>query len=179
MAIRELRIDGDPLLRKTSKPVKKIDARIRAILDDMVETMYEDNGVGLAAPQVGILRRMVVIDVGDGPLKMVNPVIVERSEEQELGIEGCLSIPEYNGTVYRPKKLVVEYTDENGEKQSKEAEELFARCVCHEIDHLDGILFKDRVEMEIDYDNLTPEMIEYLKKNGLLPEAEEQQEVIE
>lgn len=170
MALRELRTEGDPLLRKTAKPIKEVNERIRILLDDMLETMYKDNGVGLAAPQVGILRRAIVIDVGEGSYKMVNPRIVEASEEQQLSIEGCLSIPGFNGTVRRPARVVCEYLDETGQTKRVEAQALFARCICHEIDHLDGILFRDRVEEVIDMESPTPEMVAYLQKNHLLPE---------
>lgn len=169
MAVRTMRIEGDPILRKVAKEVDVVDDRIRKHLDDMLETMYDSgNGVGLAGPQVGILRRIFVMDVGDGAYKLVNPVIVD-AEEEVLGIEGCLSVPEFNGTVMRPRKLTVEYLDENGEKQRLEAEGLKARCICHEIDHLDGILFRDKVVEEVDWDNLTPAQAALLSKE----EAEE------
>lgn len=163
-----LRIEGDPILRKKSRPVKEIDDRIRKILDDMVETMYKEEGVGLAAPQVGKLRRMVVIDVGQGPIKMINPEIIERSEILEEDVEGCLSLPGFNGTVLRPEEVRLRYTDEMGEDHEVQARELFARCICHEIDHLDGILFRDRVVEEINLANPTPEQVDYLKAHGIL-----------
>ncbi|MGD9567163.1 MAG: peptide deformylase [Sedimentibacter sp.] len=146
MALRNLRYEGDEILRKKSKEVKVVDDKIRMLLDDMVETMYAHEGVGLAAPQVGILKRAVVIDVEDGRVyKMINPKIVEKSGEQ-VGQEGCLSVKEKKGIVKRPMQVTVEYTDENGEPVTLVAEELFARAICHEIDHLEGILFVDRVK---------------------------------
>lgn len=173
MAIRTMRIEGDPILRKTAREVTKVDDRIRAHLDDMLETMYDQgNGVGLAGPQVGLLRRMFVMDVGDGAYKLVNPVIVERGEEV-LGIEGCLSVPNYNGTVMRPYTVTVEYLDENGEKQRLDAEGLKARCICHEIDHLDGILFRDRVVEDVNWDHLTAAQEELLHREEEEQEAEE------
>lgn len=146
MALRNLRYEGDEILRKKSKEVSVVDDKIRTLLDDMVETMYEYEGVGLAAPQVGILKRVVVIDVEDGRVyKMINPKITEMSGEQ-VGQEGCLSVKEKKGIVNRPMKVTVEYTDENGEPVTLVAEELLARAICHEVDHLDGILFLDRVK---------------------------------
>lgn len=152
MALRELRIDGDPILRKKSREVEKITDRIRFTLDDMLETMYHTDGVGLAGPQIGVLRRIVVVDDreedGPGPLKMINPVILNR-EGSCLDIEGCLSVPNRTGMVERPESLTVEYLDENGEEKSIEAEGLLARIICHEVDHLDGILYVDIMEEEI------------------------------
>ena len=146
MALRNLRYEGDELLRKRSKEVIVVDDKIRALLNDLVDTMYAKDGVGLAAPQVGILKRAVVIDVEDGNVyKMVNPKIIKKSGEQ-IGQEGCLSVPEIKGNVSRPMNVTVEYTDENGNQVILEAEELLARAICHEIDHLDGILFIDRVK---------------------------------
>lgn len=146
MALRNLRYEGDEILRKKSKEISVIDDRIRTLLDDMLETMYENDGVGLAAPQVGILKRAVVIDVEDGNVyKMINPKIIKRSGEQ-VGQEGCLSVPETKGIVRRPMNVTVEYTDENGKQVTLDAEEALARCICHEVDHLDGILFTDRVK---------------------------------
>ncbi len=146
MALRNIRYEGDEILRKKSREVSVVDDKIRALLDDMVETMYHYDGVGLAAPQVGILKRAVVIDVEDGNVyKMVNPKIIEKSGEQ-VGQEGCLSVKEKKGIVKRPMNVTVEYTNENGEPVTLVAEELLARAICHEIDHLDGILFVDRVK---------------------------------
>lgn len=143
MAYREIRKDGDEVLRKKSRPVEVIDNRILTLLEDMADTMYKADGVGLAAPQIGILKRVVVIDVGNGLFEMINPVILEQGGEQD-GIEGCLSMPGYSGEVVRPMSVKAKYTDRNGETVIIEAEEFFARAICHELDHLDGILYKDK-----------------------------------
>jgi peptide deformylase len=146
MALRNLRYEGDEILRKKSREISVVDDKIRTLLNDLVETMYAYEGVGLAAPQVGILKRAVVIDVEDGNVyKMVNPKIIEKSGEQ-VGQEGCLSVKEKKGIVRRPMNVTVEYTDENGKQVTLKAQELLARAICHEIDHLDGILFVDRVK---------------------------------
>jgi len=146
MALRNLRYEGDEILRKKSKEVSVVDDKIRTLLDDLLDTMYAHDGVGLAAPQVGILKRAVVIDVEDGNVyKMINPKIIARSGEQ-IGQEGCLSVKEKKGIVKRPMNITVEYINENGEKVTLEAEELLARAICHEVDHLEGILFVDRVK---------------------------------
>ena len=146
MALRNLRYEGDEILRKKSREITVVDDKIRTLLDDLVDTMYENDGVGLAAPQVGILKRAVVIDVEDGNVyKMVNPKIIKKSGEQ-VGQEGCLSVPEKKGIVRRPMNVTVEYLDENGKQVTLEAEELLARAICHEVDHLDGILFVDRAK---------------------------------
>lgn len=148
MALRNIRINGDEILRKKSKEVTKIDDRIKTLLDDMVDTMYDADGVGLAAPQIGILKRLVVIDVGDDNVyKMINPKIIKTSGKQ-VDKEGCLSVPDIKGIVKRPKNVTVVYTDENGDEKTLEAEDLLARCVCHELDHLDGILFIDKMHKE-------------------------------
>lgn len=149
MALREIRLDGDPLLRKTSKEITEINYRIKTLLDDMVETMVNANGVGLAAPQVGILRRAIVVDIGDGVLKVINPEIIS-SEGELLDVEGCLSIPNYSGTVKRPEKVKIKFLDEGGVSQVIEATGLLARIFCHEIDHLDGILYTDKAIEIID-----------------------------
>ena len=146
MAIRNIRIDGDPILRKISREVGEVNDRIRLLLDDMAETMYDADGVGLAAPQVGILRRVIVVDPRDGEtglVKLVNPEIIEKDGEQ-IGIEGCLSIPEFNASVKRPEHVKVKYLDENGEEKIWDAHGFPAVILCHEIDHLDGVLFKDK-----------------------------------
>ena len=174
MALREVRIEGDPILRKISKPVTTITPRIQTLLSDMVETMYDDGGVGLAGTQVGIIPRAFGIEVGDGPIKMINPEIADRSEAEQLDIEGCLSMPDFNGTVRRPEYVRVRYINEEGEACEAEGEGLFARCICHEIDHLDGILFRDRVEMIIDTKSPTREMLDYLAENGLIGEREDE-----
>ncbi|MDO5018287.1 MAG: peptide deformylase [Lagierella massiliensis] len=145
MALRKIRIEGDPILRKKARIVQDIDERTLTILDDMEETMKEANGLGLAAPQIGILRRLVVVDMqdGQGTLKMINPIIVDKSEETQENFEGCLSIPGKTGVVDRPKNLVLEYTDINGDLVKMNCDEYKAVCVCHELDHLDGILYPD------------------------------------
>lgn len=143
MAIRNIVKLGDDTLRKTCKPVKIIDKRLHALLDDMAQTMYEAGGVGLAAPQVGVLKRVVVIDVGKGLLELINPEIVSSSGSQ-TGDEGCLSCGDVRKSVTRPMHVEVRALDRNGKGITIKAEELLARCCCHEIDHLDGILFLDR-----------------------------------
>lgn len=145
MAIRNLRLEGDPILRKKSREVKEITPKIRELIDDMLETMYDRDGVGLAAPQVGILRRIVVIDVGDGPLVMVNPQII-REEGSQTGDEGCLSVPGKAGQVTRPNEVTVRFMDEKGEYYELDGTELLARAICHECEHLDGKLYIDIVE---------------------------------
>ena len=145
MAIRNVRLEGDPNLRKKRKEVKEITPKIRVLIDDMLETMYEKDGVGLAAPQVGILKRIVVIDVGDGPIVMVNPRIV-REEGTQTGDEGCISVPGKAGQVTRPNDVTVRFMDENGEHYELDGTELLARAICHECDHLEGKLYVDLVE---------------------------------
>ena len=146
MAIRNIRLDGDDVLRKVCKPVEKMTPRIQTLIDDMYDTMYEANGVGLAAPQDGILKRIVVIDIGDGnAYTLINPKIVESDGEQ-TGEEGCLSLPGLQGTVTRPNHVICEAYNEDMELCRIEGEELLARAICHELDHLDGILYKDKVE---------------------------------
>lgn len=144
MALRNLRLNGDELLRKKSKIVTEITPRIISLIEDMKETMYKENGVGLAAPQVGILKRIVVIDVGEGPITLINPEILESSGSQ-VDVEGCLSVKGFQGTVDRPNYVKVKALNENGEEVILEGTELLARAFCHEIDHLDGILFIDKV----------------------------------
>lgn len=144
MAIRKIRLDGDDVLRKECKPIEKMSSRIATLIDDMYDTMYEANGVGLAAPQVGILKRLVLIDIGDdNPLTLINPVITLAEGEQE-GEEGCLSLPGLQGTVIRPNHVICKALDENMEEIIIEGEGLLARAICHELDHLDGVLYKDK-----------------------------------
>nr|WP_300095668.1 peptide deformylase [Sedimentibacter sp.] len=146
MALRNLRLNGDEILRKKSREVSVIDNKIKTLLDDMLDTMYENDGVGLAAPQVGILKRVVTIDVDDGNIyRMINPKVIKSSGEQ-TDQEGCLSVPETKGMVKRPMNVTAVYTDEEGNEVTVEAEGLLARAICHEIDHLDGVLFIDRTE---------------------------------
>lgn len=148
MALRNLRYEGDEILRKRSREVEVVDDRIRTLMNDMVETMYANEGVGLAAPQVGILKRVIVIDVEDGNIyKMANPKIINKTGVQKAQ-EGCLSVPEKKGIVPRPMAVTVEYTNENNETVKLNAEGLLARAICHEIDHLNGVLFIDRVIKE-------------------------------
>lgn len=144
MAIRTVRFDGDEVLRKISKEVEEINEKITTLLDDMAETMYENDGVGLAAPQVGILKRIIVIDAGDGLIELINPKIIKESGQQ-IEIEGCLSVPNIMGEVNRPEKVTATGLNRKGEKVVIEGEGLLARVLCHEIDHLNGILFKDKV----------------------------------
>ena len=146
MAIRIIREDGDEILRKKAREVEKVDDKIRQILDDMLETMHKFNGVGLAGQQIGILKRLVVIDLYDenGPLKLVNPKIIEQKGEQEVE-EGCLSFPNQFAKIIRPQKVTIVALNENGQKIKVEAEGLLAQAICHELDHLEGILFVDKI----------------------------------
>lgn len=144
MALREVRIQGDPVLEKVCKPVKLMTPRIHMLIEDMFDTMYETGGVGLAAPQVGILKRIVVIDTDGQPWVMINPKITETSGEQ-TGEEGCLSLPGKSGKVTRPEFVTVEALDENMEPFTLRADGLLARAICHECDHLDGILYTEHV----------------------------------
>ena len=145
MALRTIRILGDPVLGKVCKEVKEVNDKITELIDDMLETMYEANGVGLAAPQVGILKRIVVMDIGEGPIVMINPQILETSGEQ-AGDEGCLSYPGKAGKVTRPNYVKARFQNEDMEWCEIEGTELLARCICHELDHLDGHMYTERVE---------------------------------
>ncbi|MDR5658324.1 peptide deformylase [Serpentinicella sp. ANB-PHB4] len=145
MAIRIIRTDDDPILRKKSKPVEIIDKRILTLLDDMKETMYDADGVGLAAPQIGILKRIIVIDVGYGAVELINPEIIDSFGEQS-DTEGCLSLPGKSAEVIRPQKVTVKGLNRKNEEVTLEGEDLFARAICHEIDHLNGILFIDKAK---------------------------------
>ena len=157
MALREIRIFGDPILEKPCREVKEMTPRIRELITDMYETMYEACGVGLAAPQVGVLRRICVIDVADGnKYTLINPVIVSTDGEQ-TGDEGCLSYPGKAGKVTRPDHVVVEALDIDMNKITVEGEGLLARALCHEIDHLDGHIYTEKVEGEIFDVNLDEE----------------------
>ena len=140
MGLRKILTDKDPALHKVSKPVTAFDKKLHKLLDDMAETLAEANGVGLAAPQVGILRRVVIVDTGEEILELVNPTLVETDGEQE-GPEGCLSVPGRYGLVKRPMYAKVRAQDRFGDWYEAEAEELIARCFCHELDHLDGIVY--------------------------------------
>lgn len=145
MALRNILTEEDPTLRKVSRPVTKFDDRLHELLDDMAETLEDARGVGLAAPQVGILRRVVVVDVGEEILELINPEIISQSGEQ-TGMEGCLSVPGKYGIVTRPNVVKVRAQDRFGEWYEAEGEELIARAFCHELEHLDGHLYVDKVE---------------------------------
>lgn len=144
MALRQIRFEDDPILRKKSKSVEKIDEKVKILVQDMFDTMYDADGVGLAAPQVGILKRIVTIDVGEEPIALINPVIIEAGGAQ-LGSEACLSIPGKSGNVKRPNEVKVKGVGLDGKEKIMGAAGFLARAFCHEIDHLDGILFIDRV----------------------------------
>ncbi len=148
MAIRQIRQEGDPLLRKKSREVEKIDEKIVQLLDDMYDTLKQsEDGIGLAAPQVGVLKRAIVIDLsdegGEGPYKLINPKII-KSKGEQVCREGCLSVPGVLGDVIRPAEVVVEALNEKGEKVRIKGKEIMAVVLCHEIDHLDGVLFVDK-----------------------------------
>lgn len=146
MAIRNLRYQGDEILKKKSREVEVIDDKIQELIDDMIETMHKYNGVGLAAVQVGVLKRIVVIDLYDdnGPIVLINPVIIKAKGEQEVE-EGCLSFPNEFAKIVRPAEVVAEYTDRNGKRMRVKAKELLAQAIAHELDHLDGELFIDKI----------------------------------
>ena len=148
MALRKIRTEGDPVLTKVSRPVTEMTPKLRTLIFDMLDTMYEEMGVGLAAPQVGILKRVVTIDVGEGPMVLINPEILETSGEQ-TGDEGCLSVPGMAGQVTRPNYVKVKALNENMEEVVYEGTELLARAFCHEIDHLDGKMYTELVEGEL------------------------------
>ena len=146
MAIRNLRLEGDEILKKKSKEVEVIDEKIQILIDDMIETMHKYNGVGLAAVQVGVLKRVIVIDLYDdkGPIVLINPVIIKTKGEKEVD-EGCLSFPNQFAKVLRPEEVIAEYTDRNGKKMRVKAKELLAQAICHEVDHLNGEVFIDKI----------------------------------
>ena len=145
MALRTIRIQGDPVLTKKCREITEMTPKIKELIDNMLDTMHEANGVGLAGPQVGVLKRIVVIDIGEGPVVMINPVILEKSGEQ-TGDEGCLSLPGKAGTVTRPNYVKARAFDENMEEYEIEGTELMARAICHELDHLDGHMYTEIVE---------------------------------
>nr|MDD6335068.1 peptide deformylase [bacterium] len=147
MAVRNILKGNDPGLRKTSRPVETIDDRLQELIDDMIETLHDADGCGLAAPQVGVLKRVVVIDVGKGPIELINPEIVRMSGEQNMA-EGCLSLPGISKAVTRPQKVTVKAKNRNGRTVMYTGTGLLARAFCHEIDHLDGVLFIDRAQSE-------------------------------
>lgn len=146
MAIRNLRLEGDEILKKKSREVEEIDEKIQILIDDMIETMHKYNGVGLAGVQVGILKRVIVIDLYDdkGPIVMINPVIIKTKGEQEVD-EGCLSFPNQFAKVVRPAEVVAEYTDREGKRMRVKAKELLAQAISHEVDHLNGEVFMDKI----------------------------------
>ena len=156
MALRNIVVQGDNVLAKVCRPVTKFDKRLHVLLDDMAETLEYANGVGLAAPQVGVLRRIVLVDTGEEILEMINPEIIKTSGEQ-TGLEGCLSVPGQYGIVTRPNVVSVRAQDRFGEWYEVEGEELIARCFCHELDHLDGHLYTELAERM-----LTPEEIKQM-----------------
>ena len=146
MAIRKLRYEGDEILKKKSREVEQIDDRMQELIDDMIETMHKYNGVGLAAVQVGILKKLLVIDLYDdtGVIVMINPIIIKEKGEQEVD-EGCLSFPNKFAKVIRPKEVVAEYTNREGKRMKIKAKDLLAQAICHEVDHLNGEVFVDKI----------------------------------
>ena len=142
MALLDIKKAGAPVLKEVCAPVQRVDAKLKALLDDMAETMYKSNGIGLAAPQIGKAIRVVVIDVGEGLIEMINPLITHR-EGKVIDSEGCLSVPNIFGDVERAEKVTVEFTNRFGKRKKLKAEQLLARCIQHELDHLDGVLFID------------------------------------
>lgn len=157
MALRKIALQGEECLEKVCRPVTDFNGRLHTLLDDLADTLEESGGVGLAAPQVGVLRRLVVVDVGDEIVELVNPELVSESEEQQTGVEGCLSLPGEYGVVTRPMYVTVRAQDRNGDWYEYDGEELVARCFCHEIDHLDGHMYTEIAEKM-----LTPEELEQM-----------------
>jgi peptide deformylase len=148
MALRQIRIQGDAVLEKKCREITEMTPRIKELIADMLDTMYDAGGVGLAGPQVGVLKRVCVIDIGDGPIVMVNPTIV-TSDGEQTGDEGCLSLPGKAGQVTRPNHVIVRAMDENMVERELEGTELLARAMCHEIDHLDGHMYTEKVEGQL------------------------------
>ena len=165
MALRKIITEGNPTLNKVCRPVTAFDDRLAMLIDDMKQTVVQANGVGLAAPQVGVLRRVVVVDLGDEIVELVNPRILEQDGEQD-GLEGCLSVPERFGMVKRPNRVKIEAQDRHGDWYEYEGEALIARCFCHELEHLDGHLYTERA-----YRMLTQEEYEELMKQNAEEEA--------
>ena len=153
MGLRKILTDKDPALHKVCKPVENFDAKLHKLLDDMQDTLIDSQGVGLAAPQIGILRRVVLVDTGDEILELINPVLVETDGEQ-VGPEGCLSVPGKYGLVKRPYFAKVQAQDRFGDWYEAEGEELIARCFCHELDHLDGIIYTEVMDRFLTEDEL-------------------------
>lgn len=168
MALRKIVTVGDPILTKVCRPVTKFDQKLAILIEDMIETMHDANGVGLAGPQVGILRRVVVVDAGDEDIELVNPEVVEVSEEMQTGLEGCLSLPGKYGIVTRPEHVVVRAQDRNGDWYEYEGDEILARCFLHEIDHLDGHMYTEIAEKM-----LTPEELAALEQQEANNEEDE------
>ncbi len=162
MALRNIVTVGDPILNKVCRKVTKFDERLATLIDDMIETMHDANGVGLAAPQVGVLRRVVVVDTGEEDVELVNPVVVDQSEEQQTGVEGCLSVPGKYGIVTRPERVTVRAQDRTGEWYEYEGEEIVARAFLHELDHLDGHIYTELAERML----TSEELDELLKKQA-------------
>jgi len=160
MALRNILFSDNPRLRKVSKPVKEINQRILTLLDDMAETMYQANGVGLAAPQVGVLKKVVVIDIGEGLIELINPEII-NTEGEYAAEEGCLSVPDETGVVKRPEKVTVKALNRKREDIVLKGEGLLARAFCHELDHLEGILFIDKkiAESMDEYEGIDKETV--------------------
>ena len=152
MALRNIRKLGDDILRKKCRPVDSVDGKITTLLDDLADTMRHANGVGLAAPQVGILKRVVVIDIGDGLIELINPEIIDQ-KGSITDVEGCLSVPGKWGTVTRPEVVTVKALDRNGKEITIKGKGMLAKALCHELDHLDGVVFVDKVEKYIDMEN--------------------------
>ena len=148
MALRQIRIQGDAILEKKCREITEMTPRIKELIEDMLDTMYDANGVGLAGPQVGVLKRIAVIDIGEGLVVLINPVI-EQADGEQTGDEGCLSLPGKAGQVTRPNHVVVRALNENMEEYIIEGEELMARALCHEIDHLDGHMYTELVEGQV------------------------------
>ena len=148
MALRQIRIQGDAILEKKCREITEMTPRIKELIEDMLDTMYDANGVGLAGPQVGVLKRIAVIDIGEGPVVLINPVI-EQADGEQTGDEGCLSLPGKAGQVTRPNHVVVRALNENMEEYIIEGEELMARALCHEIDQLDGHMYTELVEGQV------------------------------
>lgn len=172
MALRTIRLDGDEILRRVSKPVKKISPRTRELIDDMKETMVFADGVGLAAVQVGVLKRLFLVDIGDehGTVVFINPELTELSGEQ-IGLEGCLSVPDENGIVKRADHVKVKYMDENWNEQELEATGFLARAIQHEYDHINGILYIDKAEVMNPNPEDYPEYFQNRKKSNTCKEV--------
>lgn len=168
MALRNIVTVGDPVLTKVCRPVTKFDDRLSQLIDDMIETLHDANGAGLAAPQIGVLRRVVIVNTEGEDWELVNPEIVEVSEEEQTGIEGCLSLPGKYGIVTRPEHVVVRAQDRNGDWYEYEGEDIVARCFLHEIDHLDGHMYTEIAEKM-----LTPEELAALEQQEADNEEDE------